>query len=367
MKMLTLHRYLGLLSGLVVFVVTVTGCLYAFQEEILDATEDFRHVPACDAPLLPPSRLIAQAEAELPGKHLHSLEYGEPGRSAVALFYAEPDEDHYYYKTYLDPYTGAVLHTKDMEAGFFHWVLDGHMYLWLPEEIGRVVVMLATVIFVLMLVTGFVLWLPKKAKYLKQRLTFRWKATTKWKRKNWDLHAVGGIYSLAFGLIFAVTGLVYVLPGWAELYHRLVGGEKSMTYVEPTVDVPMASAESDGERLDRLFATYRDAPATGTSVELHPPVTDSSSVLIVTNPDPGTYWRSDYVYYDPYTRAEQPVDHIYGRYADADVSDKILRLNYDIHVGAALGWPGKVLACLASLVIAGLVVTGLLLWWGRGR
>ena len=359
MRLLHLHRWLGLASGLIVFIIAVTGSLYAFQEEILDRTEDFRHVTPCDRPLLPPSRLMAVARAELPDKHLHSLEYGGPGRAAVALFYhAEPDA--YYYKTYLDPYTGAVLATKDMEAGFFAWVLDGHMHLWLPEAIGRVVVLVSTLIFVVMLITGFVLWLPKKAKYLKQRLTFRWKATTKWKRKNWDLHAIGGVYSLVFGLIFAVTGLVYVLPGWAELYHKLVGGEKSLAYVELTVAVPDTAA-----RLDDLFALYRDLPATGTSVELHPPVTDSASVLIVTNPAPGTYWRSDYVYHDPYTLAEKPVDHLYGRYADADVADKVLRLNYDIHVGAALGFGGKVLACVASLVIAGLVVTGVLLWWGR--
>ncbi len=273
-------------------------------------------------------------------------------------------EDGYYFKTYLDPYTGEVLRTQDQETGFFHWVLDGHMYLWLPKKIGRVVVLVATVIFVVMLLTGFVLWLPKKAKQLRQRLTFRWTSTTRWKRKNWDLHAVGGIYSLVFALVFAVTGLVYVLPGWAGLYHAIVGGEKSVDYVEPASVVPDAALPV-GDRMDGLFTDYRSLPAAGTSVEFHPPATDSSVIVVVTNDRPGTYWKSDYVYHDQYTLEERPVAHLYGRYADADVADKVLRLNYDIHVGAALGLPGKILAFLASLVIAGLVVTGGLLWWGR--
>ena len=364
MSFLAVHRWLGLLSGLLVFIIAITGSLYAFQEEILDATEDFRFTAERDAAVLPPSRLTAIAQAELPDRHLHSLEYGEPGRAAVALFFEDAPE-HYYYLVYLDPYSGVVQGVKDMEAGFFHWVLDGHMYLWLPEEIGRRVVLVATVVFVVMLLTGFVLWLPKKLKQLRQRLTFRWKATTRWKRKNWDLHAIGGVYSLGVALLFAVTGLVYAAPQWAVWYHALAGGEKSMLYVEPPSEVPATAVAPLGDRMDDLFAGYRDVVGTGTTVELHPPATDSSSILIVTNPLPGTYWRSDYVYFDQYSYAERPVDHVYGRYADADAADKLLRLNYDLHVGAALGLPGKILACLASLVIAGLVVTGVLLWWGR--
>ena len=40
-------------------------------------------------------------------------------------------------------------------------------------------------------------------------------------------------------------------------------------------------------------------------------------------------------------------------------------MNYDIHVGAIGGLPGKVLAFLLSAIIASLPVTGFLIWWGR--
>ncbi len=367
MKILSIHRWLGLLSGLLVFIIALTGSAYAFQEEIRDWTEPYRFTVARDAPVLAPSRLTAIAGAQLPGKHIHSVEYPEAGRSAIVLFYHEAPE--YHYNLYLDPYTGEVLQLDNMDAGFFPWVLDGHMYLWLPPEVGRVVVLVSTLVFVAMLLTGFVLWLPKKWKQLEPRLTFNWKSTTKWKRKNWDLHAIGGIYSLLFALVFAVTGLVYVLPGWPELYHKLVGGEKSMAYVEPvSAPVPTQSGTSPlASRMDALFDTYRDSLAADLTVELHPPETDSSVILVVTNALPGTFWRSDYVYHDQYSLTPLPVDHIYGRYAEADVSDKILRLNYDIHIGAALGFPGNVVAFLASLLIAGLPVTGGLIWWVRWR
>ena len=45
----------------------------------------------------------------------------------------------------------------------------------------------------------------------------------------------------------------------------------------------------------------------------------------------------------------------------------ILRLNYDIHVGSALGLTGKIIAFLTSLLIATLPVTGLMIWYGRNK
>jgi uncharacterized iron-regulated membrane protein len=55
---------------------------------------------------------------------------------------------------------------------------------------------------------------------------------------------------------------------------------------------------------------------------------------------------------------------------DGAPAGKIVRMNYDMHVGAVLGLPGKLLAFFASLVAASLPVTGFLVWWGmkkRGR
>ena len=51
-----LHLWLGLASGLIVFIVALTGCLYAFQAEIQDATQPHRFVQAQNKPVLAPSK-----------------------------------------------------------------------------------------------------------------------------------------------------------------------------------------------------------------------------------------------------------------------------------------------------------------------
>ena len=66
-----LHLWLGLSSGIIVFIMAITGCLYAFQEEIQNYTEEYRFVEKQDKAFLLPTQLEEIAKKELPGKALH--------------------------------------------------------------------------------------------------------------------------------------------------------------------------------------------------------------------------------------------------------------------------------------------------------
>lgn len=101
------------------------------------------------------------------------------------------------------------------------------------------------------------------------------------------------------------------------------------------------------------------------NLEIHPPETDSSSILVVTNPSHTTYWKSNYVFHNQYTLQQIPVNHIWSKYSQANAADKTLRLNYDLHVGSAWGIWGKLIMCMASLLIASLPITGFMIWRGR--
>ena len=103
------------------------------------------------------------------------------------------------------------------------------------------------------------------------------------------------------------------------------------------------------------------------TIEVHMPETNSSAIAANANSEDGTYWKLDYRYYDQRTLQEVSVDHIYGRFPEAKAADKLLRMNYDIHTGAILGFAGKLLAFFASLIVASLPVTGTVIWWGRRK
>jgi uncharacterized iron-regulated membrane protein len=215
-----------------------------------------------------------------------------------------------------------------------------------------------------MLITGMIMWWPRNKKAKRQRFTIKWNA--RWRRVNYDLHAVMGFYATWIAIVLALTGLVFGFQWFALGVYALAGGEKSLLYEEP-----LSQGEPCVERGvlagDRLFHTIAAQYPHAEVIEVHAPPADSSSLLITINHDDGTYWKTDYRYFDQYTREELTVDHIYGNLADATAADKLLRMNYDIHTGAVLGLPGKILAFFASLVCASLPVTGVYLWIGRRK
>lgn len=357
-----IHLWLGLASGIIVFIIAVTGCLYAFQEEILNLTEDYRFVEKQNKPYILPSQIEKIAKQELPNKHLHAIQYRESNVAAEAIFYN--DDPLYYDICYINPYTGEVLKTVDEFSGFFRFILDGHFYLWLPHEIGQTIIASATLIFILIIISGFILWYPKNRKAAKQRFWFRWKEGIKWKRKNYDLHNITGFYVMAIALIFAITGLVWGFPWFAYCYYTVVGGEKSLLYEEP-ISIKSIDKKAIKYPLDKVFLIMQEEYPNAKSIEVHPVETDTSPIAANANIGDGTYWQTDYRYFDQYTLEEKNVSHIYGRLSKAKFADKLLRMNYDIHTGAIIGLPGKIFAFLISLLIASLPITGFLIWWGK--
>jgi uncharacterized iron-regulated membrane protein len=355
-----IHLWLGFTSGLLVFIIAVTGCIYAFQKEIQDLTQPYRYVKSQSVEFLPPSVLKAAAALQLPDKHIHAVQYLGRERAAQVIYYSVDPE--YYYLVYVNPYTAEVLHITDMSKDFFSFILDGHFYLWLPHEIGQPIVASATLVFVVMLITGIFLWWPRKKKDTKQRFKIKWSA--RWRRVNYDLHNVLGFYAWAIALIFALTGLVWGFQWFANGLYTVAGGEKTLEYTEPVSDTTKLSADGV-PAIDKVFAIMQREYPDAKVIEVHIPETKASSIAANANADDETYWMIDYRYYDQYTLRESPVEHIYGRFPQAKAADKLLRMNYDIHTGAVLGLPGKFLAFFASLIIASLPVTGTYIWWGR--
>lgn len=358
-----LHLWLGLSSGLVVFIIAITGCIYAFKTEIEDATQSYRFIENQNKPFLLPSQIETIAERALPGKHAHSVTYEKNGRAAEVSFYNKDPE--YYSRLYLNPYDGKILKIKNMEDDFFRFILMGHFYLWLPENIGQPVVATATLIFVALLISGIILWWPKNKNGKKQRFSVKW--NSKWRRRNYDLHNVLGFYISSIALLLALTGLVWGFQWFAKsLYWTASGGKEMIQYYQVHSDT-LYKANTQLSPADQVWHKMKHEYPDAASIEVHYPEDAAEAIAANANPEEGTYWKSDYRYYDQHTLKEIPVTHLYGKLENASGADKLLRMNYDIHVGAIIGLPGKIIVFLASLVVASLPVTGMYIWWGRKK
>ncbi|WP_187262688.1 PepSY-associated TM helix domain-containing protein [Pontibacter beigongshangensis] len=360
-----LHLWLGFSSGLLVLFLGLTGCILAFQREIEDMTQPYRFVEQQESVKLPPSRLKAIADEQVPGKHAHGVSYANGMSAQVSYFRLEAPA--YYYIVYLDPYNGEVLKVKDMDQDFFRFMIMGHYYLWLPAHIGQPILATATLVFVVMMLTGLVLWWPKNKAARRQRFGIKWGA--RWRRVNYDAHNVLGFYMTWVAIFIGMTGLVMGFQWFAKsVYWAAAGGKQLVEFYEPASDTTASIPDITIPAMDRIWMKkYPEIVGTKARMEVHVPEEKASSIEVAINPDPSTYWKADFIYYDQYTLEEIPVTHPYGRFAEASVADKIMRMNYDIHVGAIGGIVGKVIAFFASLIAASLPVTGAMIWWGRRK
>jgi len=357
-----IHLVLGLGSGIIIVILGITGCILAFETEIRTVTDREQFVQPEEKPYVLPSLLKVNAEKVLPNKKIVGIDY--PGRDKAALAYSYDSTS--YFLVALNPYDGKVISFKDMNRDFFRVVLDLHYYLWLPPKIGQPIVGYSTLIFLIMLISGLILWWPRNKAAKKQRFSIKWNA--RWRRVNYDLHNVLGFYMTWVAIFIAITGLVMGLNWFASSFYWATSGGKALIPHEHPVSDRAYAGLVDKDLGNKLWNRHLQQAKPGESVSIYYPADQTDPLEVVLNHRPGTYYDVEAFHYDQYSGKEIfPKGDDNGTFAEASFGDKIKRMNYDIHVGAILGLPGKIMAFFASLIAASLPVTGFYVWWGRRK
>ncbi|CAG5002594.1 hypothetical protein DYBT9275_02925 [Dyadobacter sp. CECT 9275] len=370
-----LHLWLGLSSGLVVFIVAITGCIFTFEEELFGVfhSELARVEAPSDTPkTLPVSTLQHVAQRAFGGKDTVSFVniYRENDRAWEFDVYRYDDKktansfwDHaglYWKKAYINPYTGELNGIMDMKYEFFTVVRSIHQNLFLNPDIGSPIVGSATIIFIILLLSGFALWWPVNKAAARQRFAFRWKKTTRWKRKNYDLHNILGFYILVFALFIGLTGIVWSFKWWENVVYTVLDGkvvrfklpqnpDKTPAGNEPThlFDQVVARIQKENPRYDRIFLSKNRS---------------TNTLTAGANFKDNTLWTGyNYYMYNLSTGKE------YGGLLQKNktTGQKWRNSNYDLHTGKTLGYLGMTIAFFVSLISALLPLTGFYIWWGR--
>jgi uncharacterized iron-regulated membrane protein len=368
-----IHRWLGLASGAVVFVVALTGALYAFAPEITGLyLRRYAWIsPPTDTSPMGAAALVERAEAaaeraagSLPAGTRRWLTLSaEPERSA--LYTVAPAGAIGWYEVYVDPYRGHVLLVRDMLWDPVGLLLRAHQTLLLPEAVGRRVVGVAVLVFIPSLLTGLFLWFPRHPadlrhlSALRQRLTIDWRARVF--RVNYDLHRVLGGYVLGVAVVLALTGLVWSFA-WVDrvVYWIASGGESPRE--RPDWRSDPAGAAAGLVAIDRVLASARQTFPAAARLEFGLATEPGDALSVCADPEPTTSYGRDCLWFDRYTGRRLGAEH----YRDKNPGERLRAMNYDIHLGRIAGLPGRVAVCLASLVAASLPITGALIWWNRG-
>lgn len=355
-----IHLWLGLASGLIVFIIAITGAIWTFESEISDLVYPYRKVAIQNNK---PTILIAEIKEQVKPylKNINAIYYLGKDRSIQVREWHKINGKLINKYVYLNPYTGEVLKVKINNPSFFDVVVELHTSLLLGE-IGTEIVRYATLLFLLLIISGIYLWWPKKKLNLKQRLKFDWKETTKWRRKNFDLHSILGFYASWIVIFAVITGLAWGFK-WVDkaIYAIATLGEPYQDYTVVN-SISNTSSQSvnalDDSILNFALANY-NKPVEGWNYYF--PQNETESINLYLNPDADTYYKSSNFFFDQRTGklllTESTESYNNGQ--------SIRNMYYDIHIGKILGFPGQLLVFFGSLIVASLPITGFYIWYGR--
>lgn len=376
-----LHLWFGLSIGLIIFIVSVTGALYVFKDEIENFTRKdviYHNEQNIAQKQILPIRVLEKAvdnqvkekfkihwvNVPIDKKMSYQFYWYEHNTNAWNYF----DEFPIYKVAYVNPYDGKVLRVYDEKNGFFQIVKMIHWSFLLKQDWGKYVVGIPVIIFIIMLISGIILWWPKNKAARKQRFSFRWENIKSWKRKNYDLHNILGFYASIFALIFSITGLFYAFFVIQTMMYVVFSGGNTVypDFSHITTKAPL-EARND-TTLDKVINTVRTnyPNSYGFSVDLgHPHMDDHEhpNFSVFVKHLSYSYHKNSSLIFDE-NSGELLHTH---NHEDKDLGEKAIAANYDVHVGSILGLPTKIIAFIVSIICASLPVTGFLVWYGRRK
>jgi uncharacterized iron-regulated membrane protein len=314
--------------------------------------------------------LIAQAEQNLNGKVLWigiDNKSNRAYRMNVKIDNGKNSENKPIFRNeicHVDPYTGKFLVKRPNPLiGFFRNIIILHRALFLPQPYGRIIVGSATLIFVIVVLSGLCLWLPanfcnKKAWANSFLIRFR-------KRKNhlfYDLHRTLGFYALIPILVMALTGLMWSFQWYNNGIRTIFHAQR----VQSPPPIKSPPKNPNAKRLPLEFFTKKAdelIEQKGFRIFYIPEQEDSPVVV-------REVWRGtlkleawERIHFDQYTGEVLRFE----RFKDIPVGAKLGTLFYQLHTGNILGLPTKIIYFLACLFATTLPVTGVIIWWRKLR
>ncbi|WP_177195277.1 PepSY-associated TM helix domain-containing protein [Parapedobacter indicus] len=368
-----IHRWTGLVTGIIVSIVCFTGSLWVFRQECQPLLEPYQRITPEAGSYLPPELLRERALAEMTTHEpddtsftLQSLTYRRRFETAVAVFHREQTDA--IRTLHFNPYTGKLaryIEGHGLNSEVFMVIIRGHRWLWLPPAIGSPIVGGATLVFILICITGLIWWYPKKwnRRTAKKSFTVAWRSG--FKRLNLDLHNVFGFYAAVLLIILAITGVVYSFQWFRQGYYGLLSGGKQFAY--PTAQgtptpIDGTNSHDAANRIYHNILAHYDSRVD--RVMLLYPQKDADWFRVSINLNEQKWHTSRLLYFDPVTANEvsgawEPPARV------RTVGEQLFEKNLDIHVGSIGGLPTKILASLVSLVGASLPITGFIIWYNR--
>lgn len=380
-----IHLYAGLTCGLIVIAVCLSGTIYVYNTEIREWADSERYFVEASGSKKSLDDLRTELETSLSAEVVGVNVFQGEDRTVQFQVKKEGEERPVTY--FVSPYSGEILANsieKTSAEEFMGYMFSLHRWLLIDkveepilesmtnQELGRFINGVATLLFLLGVITGIFIWVPQKAKNWKQGLKIKWNAN--WKRVNHDLHNTLAFYSLIFLFIMAVTG-----PFWSYQWYK-TGWQKTWDIYQ----APQAGGNQGGPNPDKgSEKTAEEVKIDPVFISLDQLVEKSNSELpyegnlritLPNKPDGDVAVSKSRTGFFAKAGADQLTLNPSNLevkeaklFSDLTVRQQIGRSVKSLHTGEIFGQFTKFLWFVACLIATSLPITGTLIWWNKHK
>ncbi len=352
----SLHSWLGMVTGIFILLLGLSGSALVFKDEIDQAmnAELLTLKPVATSKLSLDS-LYRQIGKRYP--NLAGIAWLNPGAPANRAYEFRLYQNDGKLSTYdlgmisIDPYTGKVLregNLRELSTGLLHWLVQFHWCF----QLGIPGLLLATIMGLAMLlsvITGLIIYRKYVLKVMLFRVKFKWRS--RWTISS-SLHRIVGVWAMLFNVILFFTGF------WMNIFSM-----QPSYWQRQTVSAP--GNRMTTHSIDTLFERAKQTL----------PQLKVKNVYLPTQPGKefrmsGTLGGESAIYYNGNSVSVDPqsgeiVD--VKRLQDQTVWSRIEASFFPLHTGSFGNTPLKVFYVILGILPGVLSVTGAVLWWRKRR
>lgn len=347
-----IHSWMGLIAGLGLLVIGLTGSILVFKGEIdMLLSPESTVIPDRSKERLNHDEIVAAVQKNMPGHLVMGWKprYTPGGADAMYIVPKGATEGDKYY---IDPTTGSSLGSMSSAGSFTDLALKLH-YTLLGGHVGEALAGIFAAMLCLLGISGF--WLYRS--FWRTLFLLRWGRTIRIFCS--DFHKMVGISSMIFNLILGFTG------AWWNLSHMIshVFEDHEEEHEEQPINGPYYSS---GISLEAMIATLSEQYPNFTPGFIGFPYSEGDPVSLSGKFDGQNFLRSDFntrATFDPQTGTLKKVVPIHEQGAWDQIEASFIPLHFGNFGGLAV----KILWCLGGLTPAILSITGFIMWAKRKK
>ena len=360
------HLVAGVLAGLVILMMSVTGALLTYERQIISWVENSYFAQNTgEIEALSADDLLMVAQQAEPKAQRFTLTYSSNPDSVLRIS-AGRDRN-----LLVDPFRGEILHDGETSTEkFFTKVMYIHRWFALSGEsraAGRAITGYSNLLFLFLLCSGIYLWLPRiwNSAMVKTKVLFNPKAISG-KARNFNWHHVFSFWAVIPLFFLITTASVFYFPWANDMVYGAFGEEPPERRRNSDSSEPLPATSSFKTRAELLQLAINVLESRG--------VADwkTISMQVPTTPETSTNFRVDrsvggqpaMVYNLQLNTTDGKVTN-WRTFADNSPGSQARSNIRFLHTGEVFGIVGQTVAGLASLAACFLVWTGLALAWRR--